>query len=568
MVLCIVGAGISGMVAALLAKQSSLDVLLVEKQTSSLNPSYAHFFNAHSLDILSQVGISITDLLAEAVAMPQAVTMAYGYDFKHIYGSSCLLEDADYVQRSRQMGPYGASLNVLVTVLQKQLLKKIQASDITCLWEHKFVELDRHTKRVGLLDIKKGVKSWYKVDALLGCDGVNSSIRGYLGIKLYDKRYWQSFLSVDVVSDLREVVTTEALLYWLYNPKCRCCVVAHDLGKHQVLQIPIYPKHEGLSSYPNERLISILRHLSLDDGLQCVIKKRLVWHMHTYTVASMQTDWIYLAGDAAHAMTPAGGLGLNTAIADVYNIVWKLGCRLKTSMHFADNYHNERHLVALKNVTASIANYQDFMALPNSYGLSIDYGSLVPRWMNAVDSYMPSLFQPYLERAAGSPFDMMYTATFKSPFSSWFYQKVQDAIKSNSKHFSGLDQHMNDTYRESVLVRLDKALFDYIKPGCRVRDLYYKCLDSGLTGRLLDYADYAYWTLLVGHTVSVTAVFPQDSALKILDTRSMRLLWHLSDDSMIDFPGGLLVLIRPDKVVAWQGDSLEDLVSFWGNLFL
>jgi 2-polyprenyl-6-methoxyphenol hydroxylase-like FAD-dependent oxidoreductase len=33
---------------------------------------------------------------------------------------------------------------------------------------------------------------------------------------------------------------------------------------------------------------------------------------------------IFLAGDAAHRFPPTGGLGLNTGILDVHNLVWKI----------------------------------------------------------------------------------------------------------------------------------------------------------------------------------------------------------------------------------------------------
>ncbi|MET9531334.1 FAD-dependent oxidoreductase [Streptomyces sp. NPDC006649] len=53
---------------------------------------------------------------------------------------------------------------------------------------------------------------------------------------------------------------------------------------------------------------------------------------------------IFLAGDAAHVHSPAGGQGLNTSIQDAYNLGWKLGRVLRDGAPAAllDSYEEER----------------------------------------------------------------------------------------------------------------------------------------------------------------------------------------------------------------------------------
>ncbi|WP_190329414.1 FAD-dependent oxidoreductase [Streptomyces venezuelae] len=53
---------------------------------------------------------------------------------------------------------------------------------------------------------------------------------------------------------------------------------------------------------------------------------------------------VFLAGDAAHVHSPAGGQGLNTSVQDAYNLGWKLGAVLRHGAPDAllDTYEEER----------------------------------------------------------------------------------------------------------------------------------------------------------------------------------------------------------------------------------
>ncbi|PBC84657.1 MULTISPECIES: FAD-dependent monooxygenase [unclassified Streptomyces] len=57
---------------------------------------------------------------------------------------------------------------------------------------------------------------------------------------------------------------------------------------------------------------------------------------------------VFLAGDAAHVHSPAGGQGLNTSVQDAYNLGWKLGLVLRHGAPDAllDSYGTERRPIA------------------------------------------------------------------------------------------------------------------------------------------------------------------------------------------------------------------------------
>lgn len=64
-------------------------------------------------------------------------------------------------------------------------------------------------------------------------------------------------------------------------------------------------------------------------------------------VARYREGRVFLAGDAAHVHSPAGGQGMNTGIQDAYNLGWKLGHVLSGAPEaLLDTYEEERLPVA------------------------------------------------------------------------------------------------------------------------------------------------------------------------------------------------------------------------------
>jgi 2-polyprenyl-6-methoxyphenol hydroxylase-like FAD-dependent oxidoreductase len=57
---------------------------------------------------------------------------------------------------------------------------------------------------------------------------------------------------------------------------------------------------------------------------------------------------VFLAGDAAHVHSPAGGQGLNTSVQDAYNLGWKMGAVLQggAPATLLDTYEEERRPIA------------------------------------------------------------------------------------------------------------------------------------------------------------------------------------------------------------------------------
>jgi hypothetical protein len=114
----------------------------------------------------------------------------------------------------------------------------------------------------------------------------------------------------------------------------------------------------------------------------------------TWTAAAQVADRfragpILLAGDAAHRLTPVGGMGMNTGVHDVHNLAWKLAAVLaaRAGDGLLDTYAAERRPVAQRNVAWSLANWERLRAglpwpapgSPNTQSIDLGLDGARPR---------------------------------------------------------------------------------------------------------------------------------------------------------------------------------------------
>ncbi|MFD2474561.1 FAD-dependent oxidoreductase [Amycolatopsis silviterrae] len=110
-----------------------------------------------------------------------------------------------------------------------------------------------------------------------------------------------------------------------------------------------------------------------------------VWRSNTRLADRYRQGRVFLAGDAAHVHSPAGGQGMNTGIQDAHNLGWKLAA---ASPALLDTYEAERLPIAagvLQLSTARLAEAVKEKSIPirsdrDTTQLSVNYrGSVLAR---------------------------------------------------------------------------------------------------------------------------------------------------------------------------------------------
>jgi 2-polyprenyl-6-methoxyphenol hydroxylase-like FAD-dependent oxidoreductase len=113
---------------------------------------------------------------------------------------------------------------------------------------------------------------------------------------------------------------------------------------------------QGASDLPLEEVEAAVRETSRVD----VRLSHPVWttryRIHHRGVDRYRVGRVFVAGDAAHIHSPAGGQGMNTGLQDAANLAWKLALVVKGHAPDAllDTYHSERWPVGQK-----ILNFTD-----------------------------------------------------------------------------------------------------------------------------------------------------------------------------------------------------------------
>ncbi len=88
------------------------------------------------------------------------------------------------------------------------------------------------------------------------------------------------------------------------------------------------------------------------------------WVRRELVADSYGTDRVFIAGDAAHLMSPTGGFGMNTGIGDAVDLGWKIEATWRGwgGAELLRSYEAERRPVGLRNVAEASRNLKRMLA--------------------------------------------------------------------------------------------------------------------------------------------------------------------------------------------------------------
>ncbi len=210
-----------------------------------------------------------------------------------------------------------------------------------------------------------GTKEIVECRYLIACDGARSSIRTQLGLAQEGSDYAETVLqNLDV--ELHGLDDSEYWANYCMGHGHFLMVVPMPGGYYRLLMSQPADKADA-DATPHHVFGGII-----DQHFDGVTFGKTRWHSrwgsmirlaHTYRSGN-----VFLAGDAAHVHSTAGGQGMNCCIQDAFNLGWKLAMVVRSDAGDAllDTYGHERRPVGEQVIQAASGIHELFMTGRNA----------------------------------------------------------------------------------------------------------------------------------------------------------------------------------------------------------
>jgi 2-polyprenyl-6-methoxyphenol hydroxylase-like FAD-dependent oxidoreductase len=326
----VVGGGPTGLVLTAALRRAGHDVLTLDKQEEGANASRAAAIHAKTLEVLRE--LDVTDrLVAEGVVVPT-------FTFRD---RDRILTRLDF---SSLPTPYPFVLTLQQYRTEKILTERMHALGGQVMRPYSVagvcIDDDGADVEVDGPDRREVVHARYVV----GADGVSSVVRQSAKIDYAGGTYDQSFTLADARIDwpLRfdEVQN-------FFSPAG--IVVSGPLPDDQRRVLAT------VDNAPEVIDVDFVQHILDERGPTGARVKELTWssqfHVHHRIASTFRRGPIFLAGDAAHVHSPAGGQGMNLGIQDAVDLAHTLSASLNGAKHAdLDGYEKRRRPIARATV--------------------------------------------------------------------------------------------------------------------------------------------------------------------------------------------------------------------------
>ncbi|SFC16222.1 2-polyprenyl-6-methoxyphenol hydroxylase [Polaromonas sp. OV174] len=355
---------------------------------------------------------------------------------------------------------------------------------------------------------------------LVGCDGGRSVVRESLGIGLSGRAALANFISIYFRAPefMSKHKFGPANIYFpLHKDHCGF-LLNWDTGKTWTYHLILKPGQDWQSIDPKAAITALL---GCETALEVVSVQP--WTAHALTANQYQSPGgrVLIAGDAAHLFTPTGGLGMNTGVSDVIDLAWKLGACAAgwAGDGLLRSYETERRPIGIRNTMEAADNFDKLHQVMKSGDVLDDDG----------------------------PDGMALRATLKRDLIS-----QEKLLKSSGVLLGYRYEDSPIGWSDGTEAPPDNPLIytPTARPGHRAPHAW-----VGQDKSILDLFG-AWFTLISFNGDNEIVKIFQQAAM----ARGVPLSVQFVDDSAVRelYGNRHCVLIRPDMMVGWRGDTAPD----------
>ncbi|KAI8333079.1 FAD binding domain-containing protein [Chlamydoabsidia padenii] len=563
------GAGPVGLFCTYLLIKNGHSVHVLDKKPSPTDQSRAFGITPRTLQILQHHGIAHR-ILQKAVFVRGMLFHLGGGNFRELY-----FEEFDTTF------PH-------LTVIGQSEVEKIFVDEIEKLqgqvhWNTELLEYEQHEDYVSA-QVKDASGTTKRISAkyIVGADGCHSIVRKHDPTWTYEGNSIKSqFALADMVLEGADISKLQYRTSVFYHPEGSCALAplphkgdVNTITVRMVANMGPYVEDEKSTKVthgvdnPREVLtLEKVKELMNDriEGLDLNIKDCLwltYFNVNERIANGFRRNRAFLAGDAAHCHSPAGGQGLNIGLQDAENLAWKLSLVLSgkssDSETLLQSYVVEREPM-VKSVMAMTGTVSRVL-LSDTYVMSTIRSAGL-----SLASSIPALRRKFLRR--------MYQIDFKlgespivSPQSTNQHQQLiptghfmKDTKALLNKDVSGLVERKTiyqvlekwntkhtaiwmitrQTWQQEPELELTNAFINEIKryDSCR----------GVVVQSITQYGNYNNDKTEVDYWIDTHAISSGDSLTSQLGFGA-----HLTGTKSTT-PPAALVILRPDRYVAYSG---------------
>ncbi len=323
----IVGAGPTGLTAAIELKRLGMDVRIIDKSDHMARYSQALVVQARTLEQFQRYGLA-----DEAIARGRKLHEA------KFYSEGKLIVDfkLDHFE-----SPYPFALFIPQSETEALLNGHMESLGIKTERNVELISLTQQPELRATLGHADGRTEEVSPRWLIGCDGAHSVVREKTGTVFEGARVGISFFLADAEITGPDVPQDELSLHVSHGNVVFMARLTDRIVR-LIVALHEQPKIDG------HRELTVHDLQGMVDRVRVHIQIRSADWMTPFHVTDRQAKHyrignVFLAGDASHVHSPVGGQGMNTGIQDVANLAWKLAAVARGAHDsLLDSYEEER----------------------------------------------------------------------------------------------------------------------------------------------------------------------------------------------------------------------------------
>jgi 2-polyprenyl-6-methoxyphenol hydroxylase-like FAD-dependent oxidoreductase len=390
----VVGAGPVGSTAALLLASHGIECIVVEARHEPQRHPAAHVLSTRSMEIWREIGLE-RDIRGLSAPMHELRCIAYcttlaGPELGRVPLADLPDAQMDAIEAISPTRSAHLPQNVLEPFLW-QHLRNNDRVDMRSGWRYHSHTDGADGVAVTVADTTSGSRRTIQARYLIATDGAASAVRRSLGIAM-EGPLLQNMISVHFSADLEAFRRhRRGPVMWTHTAKGLGATIVHRPPDDLVFQIPYFPPFESVEDFPAAICRRHIVDAIGDPTVRVDIKSIQPWAMTAQVATAYRVGRAFLAGDAAHRFPPTGGLGLNTGVADVHNLAWKLAWVMgsRAGEALLDTYERERRPVGAAATADSVANFDGMFDVVATLGLPRRAVRMLPRAVDAIQDWAP-----------------------------------------------------------------------------------------------------------------------------------------------------------------------------------